>query len=65
MSDPTPPTSAHSSAQERAERHAVARYGIVLILLLATFVFMASAPTGHWVPFVGVMLQSATLVAAL
>jgi Ion channel len=44
---------------------AVARYGIVLLLLLVTYVFLASAPTGHWVPFVAVVLQGATLLAAL
>jgi hypothetical protein len=54
-----------SSFDDPAERKAVSRYGIVLLLLLATFVFMASAPTGHWVPFVAVVLQSATLIAAL
>jgi hypothetical protein len=42
-----------------------ARYGIVLALLLATFVFMASGPTGAWVPLVTVTLQGATLLAAL
>jgi Ion channel len=42
-----------------------ARYGIVLVLLLVTFVFMASGPTGAWVPLVTVTLQGATLLAAL
>jgi voltage-gated potassium channel Kch len=44
---------------------AMARFGIVLALLLVTFVFLASAPTGRWVPFVAVLLQGATLLAAL
>ncbi len=44
---------------------AVARFGVVLLLLLVTYVFLASAPTGHWVPFVAVVLQGATLLAAL
>ncbi len=41
------------------------RYGIVLGLLFATFIFMASGPSGSWVPFVVVVLQGATLLAAL
>ena len=41
------------------------RYGIVLALLLITYVFMASAPTGRWVPLVTVILQGTTLLAAL
>jgi voltage-gated potassium channel Kch len=44
---------------------AMGRFGIVLALLLVTYVFLASAPTGHWVPFVAVVLQGATLLAAL
>jgi hypothetical protein len=51
-----------TGAQTRA---AAARFGIVLLLLLVTYVFLASAPTGHWVPFVAVFLQGATLLAAL
>src|SRR4051812_18084363 len=47
------------------EKKSVARFGVVLLLLLATYVFLASAPTGHWVPFVAVVLQGATLLAAL
>ena len=42
-----------------------ARYGIVLVLLLVTFIFMASGFTGAWVPLVTVTLQGATLLAAL
>jgi hypothetical protein len=64
MSEPTPPDQPRSKA-EIAEHRAVSRYGIVLLLLLATFVFMASAPTGDWVPFVAVVLQGATLLATL
>jgi hypothetical protein len=41
------------------------RYGLVLGLLLATFVFMASGPSGRWVPFITGVLQGATLLAAL
>lgn len=40
------------------------RFGVVLLLLLATFIFLASGPTGDWVPLVAVALQSATLFAA-
>ncbi len=41
------------------------RYGIVLLLLFATFVFLAIGPTGDWVALVAVVLQGATLLAAL
>jgi hypothetical protein len=41
------------------------RYGIVLLLLLATFVFMAAGFSGSWVALVTVALQGATLLAAL
>ena len=41
------------------------RFGIVLLLLFATFAFLASGPTGNWVALVAVMLQGATLLAAL
>jgi len=50
---------------ESEQRTAIARFGIVLLLLLVTFVFLASGPTGHWVPLVAVLLQGATLLAAL
>jgi hypothetical protein len=43
----------------------VYRFGIVLGLLFATFIFMASGPTGDWVALVVVVLQGATLLAAL
>jgi hypothetical protein len=41
------------------------RFGIVLALLFVTFVFLASGPTGDWVPFVSGILQGVTLLAAL
>ena len=41
------------------------RYGIVLLLLLASFVFMAAGFSGSWVALVTVALQGATLLAAL
>jgi drug/metabolite transporter (DMT)-like permease len=40
------------------------RFGIVLLLLLATFIFLASGPSGDWVAVVAVVLQGATLLAA-
>jgi hypothetical protein len=40
-------------------------FGLVLALLLVTFVFMASAPSGSWVRVVNVTLQGLTLLAAL
>jgi hypothetical protein len=49
----------------RKTRLSDARYGIVLLLLLATFVFMAAGFSGSWVPLVTVALQGATLLAAL
>src|SRR5690348_6793526 len=63
--DPDEPPALGSGLDDPRERRAVSRYGIVLLLLLATFVFMASAPTGRWVPFVAVVLQGATLLATL
>lgn len=40
------------------------RFGLVLALLLTTFVFMAAAPTGNWVRVVNTTLQGFTLLAA-
>src|SRR4051794_3418983 len=63
MNDPEPPSSEVGESPDE-QRAAVARYGVVLLLLLATFVFLASAPTGDWVPLVAAVLQGATLLAA-
>jgi Ion channel len=53
-------------AEDVIERRVPAyRFGIVLLLLLATFIFLASGPSGDWVPPVAVVLQGATLLAAL
>ena len=41
------------------------RFGLVLLLLLATFTFMAAGLTGAWTGVVTVLLQGATLIAAL
>jgi voltage-gated potassium channel len=68
MSEPesTPTGPAETPRQYRLDQQrAVARFGVVLLLLLVTFVFLASGPTGKWVPFVAVLLQGATLMAAL
>jgi drug/metabolite transporter (DMT)-like permease len=53
--------------KRRAVRARVAEYhfGLVLALLAITFVFMASGPSGNWVRVVTVVLQGATLLAAL
>ena len=45
--------------------HAEYRFGLVLLLLLATFVFMAAAPTGAWTRTILVLLQGTTPIAAL
>ena len=39
------------------------RFGLVLVLLLITFVFLASALEGAWVPLVATALQGLTLLA--
>jgi hypothetical protein len=42
------------------------RFGGVFILLLLTYVYLASAPsTGRWVPVVGMVLMGTTLLAAI
>jgi hypothetical protein len=38
---------------------------VVLLLLVVAFVFLASGPTGSWVPFVSAILQGATLLMVL
>jgi Ion channel len=64
VSDAEPPVAPRAEA--RIEAHMPAyRFGIVLALLLATFIFLASGPEGDWVPFVSGILQGATLLAAL
>jgi hypothetical protein len=47
------------------ETHVEYRFGLVLALLLATFVFLATGPAGTWAKPVTVGLQGATLMAAL
>ena len=50
-----------SGFRQRAEY----RFGLVLLLLLATFTFMAAGLSGTWTGVVAVLLQGATLIAAL
>jgi len=65
VSDTAPPPG-NTGAQGRLEAHVPAyRFGLVLALLLATFIFLASGPEGDWVPFVSSLLQGATLLAAM
>jgi ion channel len=40
-------------------------YGYVLLLILASFVFAATAPDARWATSVLILLESATLIAAL
>jgi drug/metabolite transporter (DMT)-like permease len=47
------------------ERERGYRFGVVLLLLFLTFVFMASGVSGGWVRVVSVGLQGVTLLAAL
>jgi hypothetical protein len=60
------PTQHEGASEAVVDAHLPAyRFGIVLGLLFLTFIFMASGPTGDWVPLVAVVLQGATLLAAL
>ncbi len=60
------PTQHEGTNEAEVDAHLPAyRFGIVLGLLFLTFIFMASGPTGDWVPLVVVVLQGATLLAAL
>ncbi len=47
------------------ERRAEFRFGLVLVLLLATFVFLMSGPSSPWARVVTVFLTGTTLLAAL
>lgn len=49
----------------RLARRAEYRFGVVLVLLLATFMVAASAADGAWEQIVTVLLQGVTLMAAL
>jgi Ion channel len=65
MSEPGTPQVPNPSEPALEQRLPGYRYGVVLGLLAVTYVFMASGPTGTWVPFVAVVLQGLTLLAAL
>ena len=59
---------AHRGAGDGSPRPAepaAARFGIVLLLLLATFILMTAAPSGRWAVAVTTVLQATTLLAAL
>jgi Ion channel len=60
--DDTTPTAVERWAEETFPGY---RFGVVLLLLLITFVFMACAPSGAWVRVFSVALQGLTLLAAL
>ena len=50
----------------RVERRRSSRsFGVVLLLIIASFIFAASAPDSAWTTSVLVLLQSLTLIAAL
>ena len=56
----------HGVRGRGAERiPATSRYGVVLLLLFLTFVFMASGASGGWARVVTVGLQGLTLLAAM
>lgn len=48
-----------------ATEPAAARFGIVLLLLLGTFILMTAAPSGIWAVALTTALQATTLIAAL
>jgi hypothetical protein len=51
--------------RDRLARRAEYRFGVVLVLLLVTFLVSASAAEGAWEQIVTVLLQGVTLMAAL
>lgn len=69
-SESTPPEPSDDGAQAMGRRDRMAsrlshRFGLVLVLLLLTFMFLMASPSGAWSRLVTVALQGATLVAAL
>ncbi len=54
-----------SARTNRLARRAEYRFGVVLVLLLVTFMVAASAADGAWEQIVTVLLQGVTLMAAL
>jgi len=65
MSDPANPGTDDSLVKAPFLTRAEYRFGLVLVLLLLTFVVGASAANGAWEQIVTVFLQGVTLVAAL
>jgi len=59
---PTPDNAADDALEAKVPGY---RFGIVLLFLLATFVFLACGFTGRWVHSVTVSLQGITLLAGL
>ena len=53
------------TSEESKRRRAAYRYGLLLLMLLATFVFVGVAPSGHWATLMILVLESATLLVAL
>lgn len=51
--------------EPEASGPATARFGIVLLLLLGTFILMTAAPGGSWTVALTTALQATTLIAAL
>ncbi len=64
MNEPAPPET-NRPATAREEGRARARYGVVMVLLLATFVFLMLDVTATWGRAIVVVLQGMTLLAAL
>jgi hypothetical protein len=62
-SEPSEP--GEETRRQRLARRAEYRFGVVLVLLLATFMVAASAANGPWEQIVTVLLQGVTLIAAL
>jgi len=63
--DAAPSPESAGAAKKRLAERAEYRFGLVLLLLLLTFVFLATGPTGSWARPITIILQGATLVAAL
>ena len=61
----TDETKSGDQSEANRRRHATYRYGLLLLMLLATFVFVGVAPQGHWATFLILVLESATLLVAL
>jgi hypothetical protein len=56
---------AAASEETLHELHTTARYGLVLILLLITFVFLGISPSGRFGPLITLVIESVTLLVVL